>query len=646
MCFILLETISFCTKHLRLKHPIGWWGYKFLKMNFYTCDGAYKKFVRLFDTLGSFFGLAGLMLGLFSVLCDQYDLEFEFEGELKSFADGLNTYTSKIKSVVDQVKRIIKSIDFNITCEAIYSTIATGTLSGLVLSIIPGASSVANFGGRSAYYTVKAGNALSRLAGILKNSTGNLWKVANIIYKIGKFSVKNYKTFTIGSSSLTLLRMLPFIPPVVIGLHVLFSSFWPKRVLFFHRSQRNRFINGLYTQWMGAIILLVLALLINTALVDEVVNAFNQSMPFLNVHIKKKLGWRLSIAASTFAICSALSFMIAYWILRAKTDRDHENLTNEEKEWNAFVESKKKCTYYNAFGPKIEWKNQIKYKKERIGGWNWVLPIVLVAIACGFGVVANLYPKIDMFREPKGAFGRTLDKILTKISIYEDDMRNVREYGEKDCLPFATFQDVLSENMDKRANILMNPIYNFFNTTETLMQDLKQIVSRTRKQLISDIGDELFGENVVQNIKDFNKLDLQYIGMILLIPRLLNLVTLIFGSLCMCYATHTMTIIPSVEPRKIISFFGSVCMFSVVYVLGTQMALFNILSDIGVPFYRITVRLGLGFMYDVVADFIMISVYIGMKNQFFFAIPQRKVTVSYSVPGVSDSGPNPPNKIL
>ena len=138
MCFILLETISFCTKHLRLKHPIGWWGYKFLKMNFYTCDGAYKKFVRLFDTLGSFFGLAGLMLGLFSVLCDQYDLEFEFEGELKSFADGLNTYTSKIKSVVDQVKRIIKSIDFNITCEAIYSTIATGTLSGLVLSIIPG----------------------------------------------------------------------------------------------------------------------------------------------------------------------------------------------------------------------------------------------------------------------------------------------------------------------------------------------------------------------------------------------------------------------------------------------------------------------------------------------------------------------------
>ena len=114
----------------------------------------------------------------------------------------------------------------------------------------------------------------------------------------------------------------------------------------------------------------------------------------------------------------------------------------------------------------------------------------------------------------------------------------------------------------------------------------------------------------------------------------------------MSIATCQMTIIPAIEPRKIVKFYGSVCIFSVIYVLGTQMALFNILSDIGVPFYRITVRLGLGFMYDIAADAIMCSVYIGMKNEYFFAIPRRKVTVSYSVPGVSDSGPNPPNRIL
>ena len=220
--------------------------------------------------------------------------------------------------------------------------------------MISGASGVANFGARGSYYTVKAGGALSRLAGILKVSAKNLWKVTNVIYKLGKFSAMSFKTFTIGGSSMTLLRLLPFLPPVFIGVHILFASFWPKRVLFFHASQRRRFIDGLYGQWTGLIILLILALAINTALVDEVANAFNEAMPLLNVHVQKKLGWKLSIAASTFAICSAISFIIAYLILRAKTNKDHENLTNEEKEWREFVDSKKKCTYYNAFGPKIE----------------------------------------------------------------------------------------------------------------------------------------------------------------------------------------------------------------------------------------------------------------------------------------------------
>ena len=57
---------------------------------------------------------------------------------------------------------------------------------------------------RGTYYTAKAGGALSRLANILKESSKNLWKVFNVILKIGKFSVRNFKTFTIGGSSLTM----------------------------------------------------------------------------------------------------------------------------------------------------------------------------------------------------------------------------------------------------------------------------------------------------------------------------------------------------------------------------------------------------------------------------------------------------------
>ena len=47
-----------------------------------------------------------------------------------------------------------------------------------------------------------------------------------------------------------------------------------------------------------------------------------------------------------------------------------------------------------------------------------------------------------------------------------------------------------------------------------------------------------------------------------------------------------------------------------------------------------------------VADCIMLSVYVGMNNEFFVAIPKRKTIVTYSVPGVSDDGPNVPGQII
>merc|ERR1719186_2036644 len=110
-------------------------------------------------------------------------------------------------------------------------------------------------------------------------------------------------------------------------------------------------------------------------------------------------------------------------------------------------------------------------------------------------------------------------------------MKRVNEYGEQECLPYATLNDVLSQNMGTRSNILMNPIYAFFNQTEKLMRPLKDVVSRTRKQLISDIGDDLFGQDVKNSLKTLQRLDLQYIGMFLLIPRGVNLILLIFGML-------------------------------------------------------------------------------------------------------------------
>jgi hypothetical protein len=41
-------------------------------------------------------------------------------------------------------------------------------------------------------------------------------------------------------------------------------------------------------------------------------------------------------------------------------------------------------------------------------------------------------------------------------------------------------------------------------------------------------------------------------------------------------------------------------MFSIIYVVGAQMSLFNMLSSFGVPFYHIYIRFGFGFIYDLV----------------------------------------------
>ena len=92
--------------------------------------------------------------------------------------------------------------------------------------------------------------------------------------------------------------------------------------------------------------------------------------------------------------------------------------------------------------------------------------------------------------------------------------------------------------------------------------------------------------------------------------------------------------------------FGKVALFSLIYVVGTQLALFNLLSAFGIPFYHIFVRYGMGFIYDVVADSILLATYIGMNNEFFFAIPKKRTTVTYDVPGASNPGPSIPGQIL
>jgi hypothetical protein len=84
-----------------------------------------------------------------------------------------------------------------------------------------------------------------------------------------------------------------------------------------------------------------------------------------------------------------------------------------------------------------------------ITGWTWVLPIILTMIACGFGVVANFYPKLEMIREPRGPFGRMVDKVYRDVSLFENDMYDVKNDTDTECVPYAGLDDVLNSQGGK-----------------------------------------------------------------------------------------------------------------------------------------------------------------------------------------------------
>ena len=117
---------------------------------------------------------------------------------------------------------------------------------------------------------------MSNLAVKLKNSAKYIWKVQNVIIRKGLLSVEKFKTLTTGGS---LLQFFSLLPPVVVGIYVLFSAFWPKRIHFFNSSHRRRFMNDKLSYWSKILIILILAFFINTAMVNELKYVLNKSQP-------------------------------------------------------------------------------------------------------------------------------------------------------------------------------------------------------------------------------------------------------------------------------------------------------------------------------------------------------------------------------
>ena len=86
-----------------------------------------------------------------------------------------------------------------------------------------------------------------------------------------------------------------------------------------------------------------------------------------SVHANRKLGWRIAMAGNGFALIASVIKLISSFILQWQTSKDHENITNAEKDWKMELEKRELLQVLTPHGAKLEKRTQMKYKKERIG---------------------------------------------------------------------------------------------------------------------------------------------------------------------------------------------------------------------------------------------------------------------------------------
>ena len=73
------------------------------------------------------------------------------------------------------------------------------------------------------------------------------------------------------------------------------------------------------------------------------------------------------MAGNGFALIASVIKLISSFILQWQTSKDHENITNAEKDWKMELEKRELLQVLTPHGAKLEKRTQMKYKKERIG---------------------------------------------------------------------------------------------------------------------------------------------------------------------------------------------------------------------------------------------------------------------------------------
>ena len=600
--------------------------------NFQANQNWSRKILRFLDTLASILVLTGMIFGFASIFNDQYDIELEADGFLKDFDDSISKFGNQIKELQTKLQKVMKEITLNLTCEEEQAIIG-GTFGGtIVAQFIPGLSTARTVAQKAARSILKTSDKLSKLVKVLKQVSRVGWQVSRTLTYLSGVLGANSKNIAIGSNLSMIFRLLPLLPPVHIGIFVLFGVFWPSRVVFFTKKQRLNHFGGRLWSWTVALFLLILAVLINSVVLQELIQLLDKSIPFVKVSIHYKFGWTLSLIASGFAVCGTFLYWLVALVQKIQYDKDHENLTAAEESWKAEIEKRKMIAVKTPFGDIFQMKSQASYGRSRISAWTWVLPILLTLIACAFGIAANMTPKIEMKAEEKGDLTLYLEKSkrdFEELRTTGNEVQNFR--NETQCLP-PTLDTYLEQENVNLKKVLLAPV----TASEALMKEFIAPIEREFDQTYEEIKN---GTKAIW--EDYN---LDYLGLIFNIPRFVCLLIVLFG--CFISFLHTCQMKIIVEPRKIVDIYEKLAFFSIIYVIGSCMTIYSLLTSFGIPFCHMYVKFGHGFVYDVVADCILLATRTGMRNEFFFAIPKKKTTVTYEIPNVTNPGPNIPNQII
>ena len=598
--------------------------------NFQANQNWSRKILRFLDTLASILVLTGMIFGFASIFNDQYDIELEADGFLKDFNDAISKFGNQIEELQGKLQKVMKNITLNLTCEEEQAIIG-GTFGGtIVAQFIPGLSTARTVAQKVARSILKTSDKLSKLVKVLKQVSRVGWQVSRTLTYLSGVLGANSKNIAIGSNLTMIFRLLPLLPPVHIGIFVLFGVFWPSRVVFFTKKQRLNHFGGRLWSWTLALFLIILTVLINSVVLKELIQLLDNSIPFVKVSIHYKFGWTLSLIASGFAVCGTFLYWLVALAQKIKYGKDHENMTAVEKRWKADIEKRKMVAVQTPFGDIFQMKSQVSYGRSRISAWTWMLITLLTLIACAFGIAANMKPKIEIKAEVKADLKLSLEDSKNAFGALRSKTNKKFQEDEVCGLP-PSLDAFLEEDWT-----IISEFVTLYKAFIKPIKDNIAPIEQEFKQVYVEI------KNGTKDIwKDYN---LDYLGLVFNIPRFFCLLIVLFGWFNSFLHTCQMGII--VEPVKIVDIYEKLAFFSIFYVIGTCITIHSLLTSFGIPFCHMYVKFGHGFVYDVVADCILLATRTGMRNEFFFAIPKKKTTVTYEIPNVTNPGPNIPNQII